>query len=202
MSPNGSDHRNMPPGPQHNAGVVFNRMSRYIGRLAKSSATSDVHRFRTNSRRVEALIEELVPQTRNKKKLLKLLAKFRKRAGRLRDLDVQIVFLDSLRIPDRQNHRAQLLEWFATERTRRARKLVKGFDRETILELRKRLRRAQSEMKLDRVDPLKMAFNRLPKPDPLPLSEPSLHACRIASKQARYLAELALDSADAKFMVE
>src|SRR5713226_4490734 len=99
MLPNGSDHSSSQLSPQHNASTVFNRMSRYIGRLAKSSATSDVHRFRTNSRRTEALIEELVRQTRNKKKLLKLLSKLRKRAGRLRDLDVQILFLESLKIP-------------------------------------------------------------------------------------------------------
>jgi CHAD domain-containing protein len=119
-------------------------MSRYIGHLAKESKSEDVHRFRTNSRRVEALLAELAPENGNKKKLLKLLSKLRKRAGRVRDLDVQLVFLKNLRVPDRQNHRAQLLELLAEEHGRRSQKLAKSFDADTVRELRKRLRRTQS----------------------------------------------------------
>lgn len=177
-------------------------MSRYVGRLAKGSQSEDVHRFRTNSRRAEALLAELLPETGNKKKLLKLLSKLRKRAGRVRDLDVQLAFLKNLRVPDRQNHRAQLLELLTEEHGRRSKKLAKSFAADTVRELRKRLRRAQSEIKLNGIEPLKLALSRLPKPGQTPMTEKMLHACRIAAKHARYLAELAADSAAAKAFVE
>jgi CHAD domain-containing protein len=201
MRVNGSSDNGIPTSVQHESKLVFERMSRYLGRLAKEAKSADVHRFRTNSRRVETLVSELAPQTSNKKKLLKLLAKLRKRAGKVRDLDVQIVFLKELKIPDRQNHRAQLLEALAEEQARRSKKLKKYFDSETVKQLRKRLRRAQSEVTLDGIDPLKLAFNHLPKLPSTAPTEKTLHACRIAAKRARYLAELVPDSPEAKIFL-
>jgi CHAD domain-containing protein len=201
MRANGSSDNGIPTSVQHQSKLVFERMSRYIGRLAKDAKSADVHRFRTNSRRVEALVSELVPETSNKKKLLKLLAKLRKKAGKVRDLDVQIAFLKELKIPDRQNHRAQLLEALAEEQARRSKKLTKYFDGEKVKQLRKRLRRAQSELALDGIDPLKLAFNHLPKATQTPITEKTLHACRVAAKRARYLAELVSDSPEAKTFI-
>jgi CHAD domain-containing protein len=166
-------------------------VSRYIGRLGKGAVSADVHRFRTNGRRVETLISELTPESRNRKKLLKLLRKLRKKAGKLRDLDVQIAFLENLKIPDRQNHRAQLLDALVAERGRRSRKLPKSFDEKLIRELRKRLRRARAAVKLESLNPLRLAFERLPDPSGVELGEKALHAFRIEAKRARYLAEIA-----------
>jgi len=203
MRPNGSTKDGSTVTPEQKQGrLVFARMSRYIGRLSKGSMSEDVHRFRTNGRRVEALITELLPATGNQKKLLKLLSKLRKRAGRVRDLDVELAFLKNLRIPDRQNHRTQLLEILTEEHHRRSRKLAKKFDADRIRELRKRLRRAQAEIKLEGIEPLKLAFKRLPKPGEAPMTEKNLHAFRIAAKHARYLAELSPDSSEAKAFVE
>jgi CHAD domain-containing protein len=201
MQPNGSSNGMPLSSGQNQSRLVFNRVDRYVGRLSKTLAAESVHRFRTNSRRVEAVLGQLAPETRNKKKLLKLLSKLRKKAGKLRDLDVQMAFLKELKVPDRQNHRAQLLEVFTEEHARRSRKLTKAFDTETVRELRKRLRRARAETKLDGSDPLRYAFACLPQPGRAPLSEKTLHAWRIAAKQARYLAELATDSAEAKAFV-
>lgn len=202
MRPNGLDSGDLSAAPARQSHLVFGRITRHAVRLSKSSETSDVHRFRTNARRVETLVDELCPESRNQKKLLKLLSKLRKKAGRLRDLDVQIAFLRNLKIPDRQNHRAQLLEWLDSEQSRRSRKLPKNFDQETVRELRKRLRRARAEMKLDGIDPLKLALQRLPKPAHTQLTEKELHACRIAAKRSRYLAELAGESQAAKSFIE
>jgi CHAD domain-containing protein len=57
-------------------------------------------------------------------------------------------------------------------------------------------------MNLHGIDPLKLALGRLPKPGQAPMNEKMLHACRIAAKQSRYLAELASESAQAKAFVE
>jgi CHAD domain-containing protein len=200
MRPNGSDNSGLPLTSQRRSRLVFDRIGRHINRLAKQPRSADVHRFRTNSRRVEALVTEFAPESGNKGKLLKLLSKLRKRAGKLRDLDVQVAFLENLKIPDRQNHRIQLLELLTSERARRSRKLPRNFDADTIRKLRKRLRRARAVMELNGVDPLKRAFERLPKAGSVQLNEKVLHAFRIAAKSARYLAELA-DSSDADSFV-
>jgi CHAD domain-containing protein len=203
MHPNGSSRNHLHLSVSHNQSrLVFDRMNRYIGRLSKSLTPENVHRFRTNSRRVEAVIDQLAPETRNKKKVLKLVAKLRKRAGKLRDIDVQSAFLKNLKVPDRQNHRAQLLELLEEEHARRARKLKKAANPSTLQELRKRLRREQAAIKLDGIDPLRLAASALPKPGQAPLTEKTLHAFRIGAKHARYLAELAGENPAAKVFVD
>lgn len=182
--------------------AVFQRMSQQIGRIARTATADNVHRFRTNSRRVEALVSELTPENGNQKKLLKLLSKLRKKAGKVRDLDVQIAFLKELKVPDRHDHRVQLLEWLETEQVRRQKKLAKSLDTATVEELRKRLRRVQSETQLEGVDPMQLARKRLPNPGATPLSEKMLHACRIEAKRARYLAELAGDTPEGRDFIE
>ncbi|HZQ19173.1 MAG TPA: CHAD domain-containing protein [Terriglobales bacterium] len=202
MRPNGTTN-NLPINlSQNQIRLVFQRMNRYIGRLSKSLEAGNVHRFRTNSRRVEAVLDQLAPESRNKKKLLKLISKLRKRAGKLRDLDVQTAYLKGLRLPDRQNHRAQLLDFLAQEHARRTRKLARAFSAETVRELRKRLRREQAELKVDGIKPLRVATNLLPKPGQVPMTEKTLHACRIAGKHARYIAELAGDTPEARLFIE
>jgi len=181
MRTNGSRHERARVGPaEKRARTVFARMNHYLGQLPKDSKRENVHRFRTNSRRVEALVSDLAPESGNKRKLVKLLSKLRKKAGRLRDLDVQIAFLNELKVPDRQNHRAQLLQTLVEEQAQRSKKLGKHFDREKIRELCRRL---------ERVEPH------------LPLSEKTLHAYRIAAKQARYVAELAQGSPRAELFI-
>jgi CHAD domain-containing protein len=202
MRANGSRPESPPVGTaEKQAKAVFARMSHYLGQLGKGSKRENVHRFRTNSRRVEALVSELAPESKNKRKLLKLLSQLRKKAGRVRDLDVQIAFLKELRVSDRQNHRAQLLQALVEEQAQRSKKLAKHCDREKIRELRERLERVEPQLALEGIDPLRLAMNRLPKPGPMPLSQKVLHAYRIAAKQARYLAELAQGSPRAELFI-
>jgi CHAD domain-containing protein len=182
--------------------LVFDRMSRQIGRVAKDTKPENVHRFRTNSRRIEVLVDQFSPENGNKRKLLKRLSKLRRKAGKVRDLDVQIAFLKELNIPDRQNHRAQLLDALQKDQESRSKRLAKSFSREELLKLRKRLRKTQAEVNVAGFDPLKLAFARLPKPREIPLTEKALHACRISAKHARYLAELDPESPVAKRFVE
>src|SRR5215469_17046689 len=59
---------------------VFARLNRYLNRVSKHVDIRSIHRFRTNSRRVEALVAELVSDSASKRKLLKQLSKLRKKA--------------------------------------------------------------------------------------------------------------------------
>ena len=203
MHANGSSSNHSHPAVSQDQGrLVFARMNRYIGRLSKNLTPENVHLFRTNSRRVEALIEALAPETKNKKKALKLLAKLRKRAGKVRDIDVQIGLLKNLKVPDRQNHRTQLLELLDDEHDRHTRKLSKAADASTLRELRKRLHREQDAIKFDGIDPLQLAVNALPSVGLSSLTEKTLHDFRIGAKHARYLAELAGENPAATAFVD
>ncbi len=78
--------------------LVFQKLERDVLKLVSSPEAKSVHSFRTTTRRVETLLEELIPERdRNQKKLLKALGRIRKRAGKIRDLDVQLA---ALRTPE------------------------------------------------------------------------------------------------------
>ena len=179
----------------------FDKLKRHLSKLPESSAPESVHRFRTYSRRVEVLLGELEPGlSGNEKKLLKLLAKLRKKAGKVRDLDVQLDLLRNLRSPQAAGHKAQLQSFLNAERVKREKKLQKAFDKSTVTELRKRLKRAERSVEIpQKLEPLASAqklVNQVQSDGPM--TEETLHQYRIAGKRARYLAELAGNSAEAQ----
>lgn len=187
---------------EHRVLALFARMSRQVRHVAKEPTLENVHHFRTNSRRIEAVLQQLTPEGASESKLLKQLSKLRKKVGKVRDLDVQITFLKELRVPDRHSHRAQLLASLEEEKSRRFKKLAARFDGNTVRKLCTRLRKASAGIDLAGIDPLKLAFTELPRPGTTPLNERELHACRIAAKRARYLAELSDAPAAGKFIEE
>jgi CHAD domain-containing protein len=179
----------------------FEKLKRYLSRLPESSTPESVHRFRTYSRRVEVLLGELESKlSGNEKKLLKNLAKLRKKAGKVRDLDVQLELLRNLRSPQAAGHKAQLQSLLSAERVKREKKLQKSFDKDTVADLRKRLKRAERNVKISgKTEPLVTAqklVNEVQSDGPM--TEEKLHQYRIAGKRARYLAELAGNSHEAQ----
>jgi CHAD domain-containing protein len=186
--------------------LAFQRLGRELTKLAKQPAPRSVHKFRTNSRRVEAVLSEVAPElNRNDRKLLKLLSRLRKKAGRVRDLDVEIASLRSLKVPEGNGHKTQFAEALMQERAKREQKLAKAFDRETAAEVRRRLKRAAREVDIpNNVEPLTLTLSKLAKlgRDHVPLTEKTLHQYRIIGKRARYIAELADHDAEAKRIVD
>ena len=134
----------------------FEKLKRYLSRLPESSTPESVHRFRTYSRRVEVLLGELEPKlSGNEKKLLKILAKLRKKAGKVRDLDVQLELLRNLRSPQAADIKRSYSSLLSAERVKREKKLQKSFDKDTVADLRKRLKRAERNVKISgKTEPL------------------------------------------------
>ncbi len=193
------------PVKQSRERFVFDKLGRQLTKLAAKPGVESVHRFRTAARRVETVLGELVPSPDRKgKKLLKLLTRLRKKAGRLRDLDVEIGALRNLRLPEGTLHKAKLLRTLADQRSRCEEKFVREFDRRTVRELRKRLKRAATEISVPEGKPMAMAQRVMAKVTQHhgPLTERTLHQYRIAGKRARYLAELAGQDAEAARLVE
>jgi hypothetical protein len=85
-----------------------------------------VHRFRTGTRRLQILLGEFSPKLdRSEKKLLKLLGRIRKRAGKVRDLDVQSAALRSLKMPREPRRKTQFINHLIELRGKQEKKLRK-----------------------------------------------------------------------------
>jgi CHAD domain-containing protein len=181
--------------------LVFRKLERDLEKLAAQQSNETVHRFRTSTRRLQTLLEELMPQrTRKEKKLLKILRNVRKQAGKVRDLDVQLAALRSLKIPLEPRRQTRLLEGLLELRARHEKKLRKTLTKETVREIHKQLTRASKEIDLksssDPATAARQILSRVATPGK-PLTEDALHRCRLLVKRARYAAELAPESAAA-----
>ena len=131
----------MPIAPKRSR-MVFQRLEQDLVKLSSKPRAENVHRFRTGTRRLQILLGELSPKMdRNQKKLLKLLGRIRKRAGKVRDLDVQLAALRSLKIPEEPRRKTQLVNHLIELRAQQEKKLRKAVDKETVREIRKRLKR-------------------------------------------------------------
>lgn len=186
---------------------LFRNLSRVAGKLAADAQPEKVHQFRTTTRRIETLFGELAPKAgRNGRKLLKQLAKIRKRAGQVRDLDVQMAALRTLTIGRDGQQKRELMSALAAERSRCEKKLLAALDPKTLRTLRKRLRRAAKDpflydSKLEPVGKALRLFAQLARQQG-EVSEAVLHQYRLRCKRIRYVAEMAGKEPQAEAVVE
>src|ERR1700683_136249 len=132
----------MPIAPKRSR-IVFQKLEQDLVKLSSKPQAENVHRFRTGTRRLQILLGELSPKLeRSQKKLLKLLGRIRKRAGKVRDLDVQLAALRTLQIPREPLRKTHLMTRLIELRGGQEKKLRKAAEEDTVREIRKRLRRA------------------------------------------------------------
>jgi CHAD domain-containing protein len=178
--------------------LVFQKLERDLDRLSAHPEAKNVHRFRTGVRRLQTLLEELCPaRDRNQRRLLKLLTRIRKKAGKVRDLDVQLAALRSLKFPQEPRPKTQLMHQLIELRGQREKKLSKALTGEVVREIHKRLKRGRKDFRPEvNRDPLAVArqiLEPIARADGLP-SEELVHQYRILGKRARYAAEFASKS--------
>jgi CHAD domain-containing protein len=187
--------------------VVFQKTERALLKLSLQQDAESVHTFRTTTRRLQTLLEQLLPgRDRNQKKLLKMLERIRKRAGKVRDIDVQLAALRSLKIPQEPRRKTQLMHGLIELRVKHEKKLRKMLTKEAIRDARKRLRRGSRQVHPDTsLVALTVARTMLAgvaRPSG-PISEDVLHQYRIVIKRARYAAEFAPRTAEsAQFIAQ
>ena len=183
------------PVDQKRTASLFRKLSQLARKLTSNPQPEDVHLFRTTTRRIETLLKELVPKPgRSERKLLKQLAKIRKRAGRVRDLDVQMAALRTLKIGRDGEEKRTLFSALAADRGKYEKKLVSLFDKDSLRSLRKRLRRAAEDPRLygSKMEPVSKAlrlFVQLARRQG-EVSEAVLHQYRLRCKRVRYVAEM------------
>jgi CHAD domain-containing protein len=185
---------------------LFEKVDRQLSKLSSKPQPNNIHQFRTAARRLETVLGEVIPdQDRKQRRLLKLLTKIRRRAGKVRDLDVQIAALRSLKVSERPGLKTQILETMAEMRAKRERRLLDVVDKETVREIRRRLKRERARFLDSSPNPWALAQNMLSAftgQNDAAVNENLLHQYRIAGKKIRYIAELAGDQPDRQHIIE
>ncbi len=195
------------------------QLSRLLKKVADKPQPDAVHQFRTTARRIEALLEVLSPDPdKNQRRLTKRVAKLRRRAGKVRDMDVQMAALRSLKIGRDAQRKERLMQALAELRSKREKKLVSALGKETVREVRKRLRKAAQNLSLfaqpattdgardtaAAFDPAGTAlrlFVQVARAQGAALREDNLHAYRLETKHVRYVAEMAGEDHTARTIV-
>jgi CHAD domain-containing protein len=185
--------------------LIFRKTERELSRLRSDQHAEAVHGFRTATRRLEILLEQLLPsEDRNNKKLLKMLQRIRRRAGRVRDLDIQLAALRSLKVPLEPRRKTQLMQRLIELRVQHEKRLCKLLTKKDVREIRRRLKKASKSVRLKAGrDPFEVSREIL-RSVPVPTgsaSDEALHQYRVAVKRARYAAEFAAKSRGAAQLV-
>lgn len=185
--------------------ALFEKLQRFV-HVPSSPKPETVHRLRTTIRRVETLMTTVRPASpeHRGKKLMKQLDRIRRRAGKVRDVDVQITALDSLQLESITRDKARVKRFLQKARIKREQKLLTTCRDELQNGLQRRIKRAATRLQetpsSDRTQPELRAdrflhsalerFAALVTEYPV-LNESNLHEFRMACKRVRYLAEMA-----------
>ena len=123
------------------------KLRKLLKRMGARPTPEQVHDFRTNSRKLEANLEAFgMDGSRLGKRVLKPLSRFRKRAGKIRDMDVLTSYAASIQPQDGEKDCAvQLLEYLGAKRRRHAKKFY-GASRQNGPVLIKRLKKLEREL--------------------------------------------------------
>lgn len=169
-----------------------------------------VHKLRTRSRRVEAIISALsFDQDRNARRMLDAISAIRRKAGKVRDMDVLTSYAAQLSADGEREYLTQLLEHLGVERSRYSRKLIDTIHRDggearrqlkdcseiiKICFASKEKHQASTKEAMAAVLQISTELSSWPK-----LNRGNLHAFRLKVKDLRYILELA-ENPDAPFI--
>lgn len=181
---------------------------RLLRKLSVDPTPDQVHGFRTTSRRIEALLAAVLEQPgKNERKLLKQLGRVRRRAGRVRDFDVQIGNLQALNIGRESECKELVFQRLKEKRKKATKRLLASLDKRTVGRIDKRLLRTARKVSKTRpaasqqkpigpkpINAAEFTARHLQKLESkLPLSEETLHEYRLRGKRMRYTLELSKD---------
>lgn len=123
------------------------KLRKLLKKMRSVPSIRNVHRFRTNSRRIEAMLPALsLDSDRNSRRILKKLSKLRRQAGRVRDMDVLTGYAANLARPEsEQECSTQLLEHLGAQRLKHAKKFH-GLKQKHGEQLRRRLKQVSNQV--------------------------------------------------------
>ncbi len=177
---------------------VFRRVDRLLREVRRNPEAERVHRFRTAARRLDVVLELLRrSHPRTVRRIAKPVGRLRRRAGKVRDLDVLAAALAALHCESEAARRLAAL--IAERRDLQRLRLQAALERRGAQKLRHRLRqfaRAIASRPVENAPSRQVApvesslreFCRVARR--MPRTEAALHAYRIRCKHVRYLMEL------------
>ena len=173
-----------------------------VSKLQQDASPKSVHKLRTTIRRIESLVQYGQPKlSKKQQRAIEEIADLRKRAGKIRDLDVQLDLLGAIGNGSTAADRRTLTQTLSRKRTRQVRRLTSLLKKVADSRLAARLQKITGKLQpADSADemalPLQQAEAELSKlaagyGQGQPLKPARLHQLRIDLKQVRYTAELA-----------
>jgi CHAD domain-containing protein len=185
-------------------------LARRIARLADEVSPKSVHRLRSTIRRIESLVAFTRPDIgRKQRRALEDLAELRKRAGKVRDLDVQTDLLGTIANGSTASDRRELADLLRTKRLRQAKRLrshIDGLQDSRFLEHLERIGEKVGMSGETLFSPFEEALRQLSdlaaeyrSEEPVPSR--LLHQVRIRLKMIRYLAESSAESPEQQDML-
>jgi len=184
------------------------KLRKLLKNFSRQPDQEEVHDLRTNIRQLEALVNALQLDGKgNEQKLLKELTPVRRKAGKVRDMDVLTQFASTLQAGEEEDCRVALLEHLGAKRYRQASKLGKLVQSERTA-IRKRLKRSFADVDNLLGDPKQPGSNGRANADAAALSlqlasklaDPprldarNLHEYRKKVKELRYVLKFAENS--------
>lgn len=179
------------------------KLRKLLKKMSADPTPEQVHDFRTNSRQMEATLQAFrVDDSRIGRRVLKPVSHLRKRAGRVRDMDVLTAYVTHVHTENsEQDCAVQLLEHLGARRRKYARKLHSASLKDGS-SLRKRLKQAERELgrQLEKAEkngkpvpePSSSAINLGTELGSAPrLDHSNLHPFRLKVKQLRNVLRLA-----------
>lgn len=123
------------------------KLRKLIKKMPAEPTPEQVHDFRSNTRKMEATLRAFALDTGGAgHRILKPLSRLRKRAGKIRDMDVLTAYTTSVRLGDgEQDCVVQLVEYLGAQRHKYARKFHAASRRDGS-QLRRRLKHAQRKL--------------------------------------------------------
>ena len=189
-------------------------LAKTVSKLSDGATPKNVHRLRTTIRRIESLVSYAHPELGKKlERSLETLEDLRKRAGKVRTIDVQRKLLDKIGNGSTARDRKLLLEILDKKREKQVARLSSALARQADSKFFSRMDRVAEKVALGSsvqgqiLAPLEEARLQLARlaadfSARQTIRTNRLHEARIALKKIRYLAELAKDSHEGKVFVD
>lgn len=197
---------------ERRASALFQQLLTSLQALSQQTAPESVHRVRTSARRIQSALEFYRPGlTAKHRAALKELDKIRRRAGKLRDLEVQLGLLDEIANRSARGDREVVAKALKERRRKQSRRLAPMVERFLGSRSPERLRKVaallQAQLRdLSGAHPLADARLELQLLRQGSVSADlqdaeRLHDLRLRLKKIRYLAEIAPPTAVQKAFI-
>ncbi|MGH9739569.1 MAG: CHAD domain-containing protein [Candidatus Acidiferrales bacterium] len=191
------------------------KLRKLLKKTSKLRTPKGVHDLRTRTRRIEALLPAAgFDSPRNQKRVLRELRPIRKKAGKVRDMDVFTTYLLQLNVDGERECAVQLAEYLGAERFRHCEKLRRSV-KNGAGDLRKRLKRLSRDVEAiagrgadhpakagtPRTNAASFALELASELDePGKLNRNNLHPYRLKVKELRYILKSAKGDTDRRFI--